>query len=275
MTERECVEILLDSSRPIDQKAEAFSQYMSFHEAVGRNMGSARLGKEMAVRQLFESLPKDKQTVRQTLIDVLGELVEYGEMRRTERQAGARHIVEKLRSLQPGTPIRVRNEDREERARFVEAKRARFVCEYSDGRRCSVPARFFLGVSKSTLPKALSSAQREQRVLVRALSGRNSNFAREKILKQGVKIVPVLLDELAATFSRIEKAPRGFSHGVFAQTLGLVRKVNSNDRALTKRIPEVVEHIAWGRNKKTVKKLIEKHPHKKVRQYCLWRLDAR
>jgi len=120
--------------------------------------------------------------------------------------------------------------------------------------------------------KGESPEQVAHRVFIRSLIGKKRSQAWNLIVREGVKIVPALLDELNAALFRIENAPVGFSNGKYGPALGLVKKINPRDRALTKRIPEVMAAIVIDNEK--ARELVERHPVDSVRERCLRQVHA-
>lgn len=270
MQPQECVKILLDSSCSIDVKYERLSEYISWHEALGRNMRiGARLGRETAILELFKALPKKDRSAAQNLRNVLDEIVMYQKKLKEEYGAEAKDKAEKLRSLSPGTAIVIRRESKEDTVRFIELKRTRLICEYPDGRQYSVPTQLFIREHKGKAPKRLTEKESQQRELIRTLSGRQFKQTTEYILENSHEFLPILLDELESAIERVDDAPVGFSSGTLRHTMGLVKKVNPKDEALIKRIPLAVAGIAEKIGKGKVLKQIKKHSSTKVQNYCI------
>jgi hypothetical protein len=268
--EKKCLDVLLDSSVTLEEKAAHFSDFLAFYEAVGRNTGlGVRSGRVFAYEQLVKALPQADSEARSQLDDVVAEICEHLKKEKRQSDREARALARELRSLKEGTPILILNEDREDLVRLVEVKLTRFVCEYPDGRRYSVPMRNFIRVSSVTAFDTLPEDVRGERELVRALAGSHFEHARDRIVKQGAGVLAILLDELAAALVRIKEAPVGLSGGAFGASLGPVKKVNPRDQALAKRIPKVVAEIAGKTGVEGIKRRIQEHPDAAVRGLCM------
>lgn len=269
MEAQECIRILLSSQYSVKEKAESFGQYIQWHEALTRNMKlKVREGRKYAFRRLFESLRNEDQNAEEKLKSTIKEIGEYWDKEEETLKTDSEVYITKLRSLSPGTPIVIRNENREDIVRFIEMRKTRFICEYQDGRRYSVSARLFVKLHKGETSKPLSEEESQQRDLVRVLGGGGFESAKEEILEKGIELLPVLLDELAASINRVENAPAGITKGVLGSFLGPVKKVNPHDMALIKRVPEIIAEIATRVGENELRRRIEEYPNAKVRDLC-------
>ena len=267
--EKECLDILMDSSSSIEEKTSVLGEFIKRWELIGsRTVLGVRGGRSFACDTLFEALPKNNEKAKQQLGNVIHKIIEYNKQRKKRHDAKARDLSRELQSLNDGAIIIIRNGNRKDCVRLIEVKRLRFICEYPDGRQYSVPVENFVGVSKKSAFEPLPDRIRQLRDLVRNLVGRRSNQAKAEIVKYGVEILNILLDELAATFERIENAPCGISGGVLGAALGPVKKVNPRDEALVKRIPEVIAEIAQKTGTQKVQRRIKSYPNAAVREHC-------
>lgn len=272
--EQQCLDLLLDPSATIGEKAKALAGFVSWYESVGRSVGlGIRGGRTYAYEQLFKALPKGDKNAEQKLRRVIDEVFSHVQRDRRKREDESMRLAKSLRSLRQGTTVLIRNEDREDAVRLIEVKRTRFVCEYQDGRRYSVPVQNFLGVSEDIAFEPPPDVARRRRELVRNLVGPRSEQARDEIVSEGVGMLKALLDELAAAHNRIENAPGGFSRGLLGASLGRIKKVSSRDQALTKQIPEVIAEIAEVAGVEEVRRRVEEHPDALVRDRCAAILD--
>lgn len=266
----ELADILLSSKHSIAEKAKLFDDHLQWNDAFARNMKlSVHQMRKTAMSELYESLPNKNEKTRQQLDIVLDEIINYYVKQRKASDKKSKAIAMTLHSLEQNTPIIIKNNNREDVVRFIELKRNRFICEYPDGRRYSMPINFFIKQHKGKISSQLPQMEREKRDIVRGLgSSRYFESAKEVILKQGLNIVNILLDELAAAIERIDNAPTGLSRGVLSSCLGNVKKINPCDLALTKRIPQILTEIAKKEGKNKVFKQIERYPCDKVKNYC-------
>jgi len=270
MRPEKCVETLLDASNTVEKKATALDSYLRWHESIGRNM---RVGvyacRAAAARELSKAAQDGgAEDVEKRVRASLNEIAQYKDKRKAERNAGVKARIAELRRLPSGTAIVINNEGNEDVVNLVEVKRTRFICEYEDGRLFNVPAELFIRIHEGTPPIRLTVVERENRELVRALSGRHNSVAREQILTHGSSIVPALLDELEAALTRIENAPVGLSQGALRNAIGPVKKINPRDQALVKRIPVVVKEITTQVGTSAVEKLLDEHRNSEVRRLC-------
>lgn len=269
MRTEECIKTLLDASVSIEEKLEWLEAYIDWHESLGRNMGIGVVaGRSSGIMELLGALPKEEKDAEQKLRNTLAEIKKYRTQIKQERDAKVKALAARLHSLNPGDAIVISNQSREDLVRFLEMKRTRFICEYPDGRRCSVPVQLFLRVHKGEAPSQLSDEEARKRELVRTLAGRYFEGAREEILKENGEMLPALLAELAAAMQRIENAPVGLSGGVLSGALGPIKKINPRDQALTKRIPSIITEIAVRIGKEKVVKLVEEYRNAAVQACC-------
>jgi hypothetical protein len=95
----------------------------------------------------------------------------------------------------------------------------------------------------------------------------------EMNLNSNLSPIKSLLNEMTKAYERIENAPVGFSQGLL--NLGLIKKVNNRDIALTKRIPLIISKLANVIGMKEVYKEIEKYNDDRVREKCIQVLRVR
>lgn len=265
MRAKQCLDVLLDSEQPIEKKAKCLCGFITWHDALSRNMHmSAEIGRSMAMAELRECLPQDDSAARAELDTAIREVAAFQQDRARQRSARATANATRLYALRPGTAIVIQNESRQDVVRLVEMKRTRLMGEYPDGQRFSIPVSHFIRVHEGSPPSWLSEEQRQQRDLVRALAGPQFMFVTRGILASPENLVPAMLDELAAASDRIRNAPIGMSGGVLFAGLK-VRKVDPSDHRLVKRISQIAREclrIGEPANRRT---LMENHSSHDVR----------
>jgi hypothetical protein len=267
MNEHKCLDILMNPSCSIEQKAEELAAYIHWYKAVGRNMGfGVRYSMPLAFRLLFEALPKGNEKAQSELRSTLDAIRKHSEQVKSKRSDKKKEMAKELRSIPPGTPIKICERGKVKAVTLLEVKRTRFIFEDSDGRRFSISVGAFRGKAEGKKIKRLPEEIREKRELIRALAGRSSARARAEILKSGIGILNCLLDELKAAMQRIDEAPSGLSNGVFRNSLGVVKKVNPYDEALVKQIPKVVSVLAEKNGIERIQKEIEQYPDTDVKK---------
>ena len=269
MNAEKCLDYLITPSNPIEDKAEYLSEYIQWHETLSRRMGtSVKNGRNAAMNQLNNQIDQHESYTNDQLEDVLKKILKHNQKIKQEHNANTKKITKKIKSLKPKTPIVIKNGNKEEVVLLIEMKRTRFICEFSDGRRCSAPVQVFIKEHEGKAPKMLSEEESEQRDIVRALAGGEFEQIRLWIIGMGIEIIPVLLKELEAALERIENAPVGLSNGLYRSSLGLLKRVNPRDQALTKRIPPIIADIAQKNGIEEVIKMIERYPNTAVRERC-------
>ena len=270
MRETQCLKVLMDPSYPIEQKTEELAEYIRWSKAVGKTMGlGVCYSVPSALRQLYEALPEEDGKAQSELEQTLDAIHEYSKHMKAKKSAKKKKLAEGLRSLAPRTPVKIRDRNWIRTVTFLELKRTRFIFEDTDGRRFSTSIEAFVGVADSKDLKLLPEDVRQKRNLVGALVGRSSAHARTEILNSGIEIFEYLLDELNAAIRRIEEAPSGLSGGVFRNSLGIIKKVNPLDKALVKRIPEVVGELAERIGTEKVQKELERYPDTEAKEYLM------
>lgn len=275
LDEGDCLNMLLDDSSEIEEKAEVLADFIRAHQALARNMHvSVVHGRAHAFQALYEALPKDDEQARPKLDGVFESMAKYYTKREEERKGRAKDLAKLLRRLQAGTAIVVEHQSRKATVAFVQVKRTRFIFEYPDGRRFSAPLEAFMKVAEGEKLELLTESERERRGLVRALAGRYSREARAEILNRGADMLDALLDELAAAKGRIEDAPVGLSRGVLGSALGPVKKINSHDQALVKQIPAVVSELARHTHRDCVVQKVANYPNDDIRQRLMQGLSG-
>lgn len=272
-TDREVASHLLDPHRPVDEKATLLREHLDWKTVVARGTGiRARHARALAMEALFEAAAEHAGGP-QALTQVLQEIERFCAARAKKRQQDVKAIGAQLRQLKPGTAIRMCSNGQESTMVFLGMKRTRFVCEDADGQRFSVPADAFAGVVDEPIQR-LSEKQRQQREVVRALAGRSYAAARHQILAGGAQLITACLEELAAALKRIETAPRGISRGIYAESLGVVKKVNPRDLALKDRIPKVLIELAQAGHEKAVVERVRAHADPRVRERVLAAINS-
>jgi hypothetical protein len=267
--EHECLVELLNPALSVEEKASALSRFFQWETTVGGSMGvGQRFSRVLAYVQLFHALPPGDRDAAQKLKTVLDEVAKYNAEQKARRLARGAAAAEVLRQLESSTPVVIHNYDREEVVRFLRLNRTRFLCEYPDGRRYSVPFQLFVRVHEGKAPAQISEAERRAREFVRSLGGKSFEKAKALILQQGLPVVPVLLAELADAFARIKNAPTKPGRGAFSMFLPPIRAYRAHDVALTKRIPLVIAELAACFGPEHVRKLIAEHPDSRIRRRC-------
>lgn len=266
MDAHSCVEALIDPGKSLQEKLDTLADYLHWHDAVARSMRvGMRFGREVAMSQLFGTLPGRPSEEGEKLRTSLQEIQQYSVRLKEERAADTKSLASQLRSLSPGTSIVIRNGGREEVVQLLEVRRTRFICEFSNGLRYSTPVRCFLRVHDTNVSAPKSQEERKHRELIRMLGGRDFERAKQELVACGADVVSVLLEELDSAMDRVEHAPTGFSTGVLAGSLGLIKKINPHDVCLTKRIPIVITAIAAKTDAKQVRAQIDGYPDEEVR----------
>ena len=244
MNPQECVEILTDQSRRIEEKSAAIADYLQWQSmAAGLMRLPARLGRAAALRYLFDALPKDDPAAHVALKAALEQLKVHAEQRDLARQAETRDLAAQLRSISPGSAIIVREGNRAFVAAFGGLQRTRFIYEFADGLRFSAPVKAFGGIAEGEVVECLPEEMRQRRELVRALAGRGCTQASAQILSHATDLLVPLLDELVAALQRLFGAPGGLSTGAYRDMPGSIRRIRAEDEALVQRIPPMVAEL--------------------------------
>ncbi|MBI4446919.1 MAG: hypothetical protein HY645_13560 [Acidobacteria bacterium] len=171
--EEECVTCLLDPSAVVADKAQMLADYLQYYAAVGASIGVGRRGgRETAIRVLCQTLSPNIEAALDKLRPIFVEIDQYRESEKAARRARTRETSRRLHEVPSGTPVAIKNYNRDELVFFLEAKRTRFVAEYPDGRLVSVPVELFLRVHDEPSPERLSENNKEIRQLIRALASR-------------------------------------------------------------------------------------------------------
>ena len=245
MNARSCSQALLDTHRPLAYKARVLSDYLQWHSTFGSRMGvGARMGRAIALNDLFNALPGTGSDEHQRLKAVLDEIHKYGIGQRASAKKQASALRTQLQSLAPGTPIHVKAPRFRSPVAFLEVRRTRFVFEDSDGRRFEASVHAFDRIAEDGQASVMPDDERERRELVRALAGGSFPEVRAQILADGMETLDALLTELDAAFRRVENAPVGMSKGLLTSSLGPGRLVSPRDQALLTRIPRVISELA-------------------------------
>lgn len=266
---RKCAQKLLDDSLTIDVKTQTLAEYFDWHSRFGTRMKTGvHFSRNLALQQLCEAAQSAYAEGQQRLNCVIKEIMAFADAQKKTREGADKDNCRKLKLLAPGTPIVIARENREEIVFFLEVKRTRFACEFSDGRQFSMPVSSFVQEFVGEMPERLSADERACRDLIRALAGSNSKAAAKEIMRRD-DAIQTLIDEMAAVLSRIEHAPVGISRGLLASALGAARIVNPKDWHLERRIPEVLKAISERGNRKRVLSLVKKCPNLEVRERLL------
>jgi len=269
MNEQECLTKLIDSSSPVEDKVEMLAEYFRVSEAVAPNNGGQDVGREVA-RGLTKRAAEQGGDNPATLEAALQAVFDHCKQTQANH---AKQVALRLRSLTVGTPVTIREGNCKRVVFFLEMKRTRFIVEFPDGRRFSVPVDAFAGVVEGETVRRLSDDVRKQRELVRALVGRSPSTAEAAILREGPEVVSALLDELAATNARIAGEPVGVSDGAPSSVSGPVGQVNVSDLALAHRIVAVIREIAAVVGGDLVRERVEQHPNEAIREQILNELE--
>lgn len=261
MDPKEIVNKLLDDSISVSTKAEILGEYVRWFERLYR---SVRSGKRAALNALFVAVQQNSvQDGKEMLKSVLLEVCDHNRRQKREDDLNVRKKANEMRDLSPNTPIVIKDRGGEKVVRLSEVKRTRFVCEFDDGLEYSVPVSFFVRVHDGEMAPRPASKDVERRALIRELAGKHHAAASDVLISNGIVVIHSLLDEFAAADERVKNAPVGLHDGLM--NLGMVKKINPRDQALTKRIPPIISEIAARGNDEAVMKMVQNHPAKCVR----------
>jgi len=152
MRPEECAEVLLDELVSLEDKADAIGTYLEHYTVWGKEVGmGARNGRAYGMKRLFEVARELDWNADKNLHHIVGQLAKLAKKKRQAWNEEKRTIAKNLRGIAPGTPIVIRDRGRERSAKFIEVKRTRFLCEYPDGKRYSVPVQLFVRAEKQEL----------------------------------------------------------------------------------------------------------------------------
>jgi hypothetical protein len=106
MNAKDLSRILLSPSHSIEEKAEAFTAFVHWHEALGRSTGiGVRMAREFAMQSLHEAIPSGDKKIMQELSNAIKEVSAHFTSRKLNQDAENRTVAAELRSLTPGTAI--------------------------------------------------------------------------------------------------------------------------------------------------------------------------
>ncbi|MCQ3920624.1 MAG: hypothetical protein DPW13_06670 [Planctomycetes bacterium] len=128
----------MDPKRTVDEKLEAIRKRFMAWKAVSRSMGiPVRHAWDMTMKAVSGTVSKREQgTFKRALLSIKARASEQ----RRQDVKQEKESIARLRALPPGTRIKIKDGDTVEEVIFIEAKRSRFIAEFHDGRRFSVPA---------------------------------------------------------------------------------------------------------------------------------------
>ena len=140
MDANKCVDLLLNNEVKTSEKADYVFKYLDYHASIlSSRIGlSRRKSRASAIRGLFDTLPEDQKII---LIDIFNEIKTFTSQK---RKAQAQETAKNLKGLKEGDSIVINNGYDEDVVVFLELKRTRFLCEYPDGRKFSVPVGLFI-----------------------------------------------------------------------------------------------------------------------------------
>lgn len=236
-----CLAALFDSASVDSTKLNTLAEYLREHGVLGSRMGCrAARGREIGIALLFDAL--QEKVKRDALHEVLRRLKVVAAQKGREAAERKRAAAATLATLEHGTPIVIRNGEREEILFFLKMHRTRFDAEHTDGRVASVPVVLFIRIHESEAPARLPEAMARVRALVRELAEPHGRRVRDYILGHAEAMLVPLRDELQAAHERISNAPLGRSHSLLLP--GMVKKIDPADLRLVERIPAVISAIA-------------------------------
>ncbi|MCI0586583.1 MAG: hypothetical protein L0323_07060 [Planctomycetes bacterium] len=184
-------------------------------------------------------------------------------------RTGAAQDASVLGTLPPGTPVAVLLDGREEVLFLLGVRRTRFIAEAPDGRTLSIPSELFVRVHEGPAPARIPPEEAETRALIRALGSRYPVGPALDLAGRGAAVLPLLLDELARAFDRIEDVRGGSPRGPLGSATGSMPRTSSRDLALARAIPLVVCSIARATGAASARAIAERHPDARVRRAVL------
>lgn len=135
-----CIASLLDDSKEVAEKVAIVNDYV--------RRESTRISEKEAFEKLFEAFPSDPEA-REKVEQACYAIRDHN---KSERKARLKPTVDKLRSLQSGTLVVIRNQsDHEQTVKFMEIKRTRFICEFNNGRQYSTPVSRFIRIHNESV----------------------------------------------------------------------------------------------------------------------------
>jgi hypothetical protein len=140
MEASKCVDFLLNNEAKTSEKADYVFKYLDYQASIlSSRIGlSKRKSRASAIRMLFDTLPESQKRM---LLDIFDEIKTFTSHK---RKAQAKETAKNLKGLKEGDSIVINNGYDEDVVIFLELKRTRFLCKYSDGRKFSVPVGLFI-----------------------------------------------------------------------------------------------------------------------------------
>ena len=261
-----CLVAMMDPSVEIEHKTRVLGQYLADQSALS---GALRLPlrhiRAMAIRRLFSELPTDDGAAKQALQTVLDRIVEKGKQEKAQAldQSGQSEILaERMRSLQSGTAILVHNGNGMHLAVLLGVRGRCFTFELPDGQRHTVPARFFIGIAMTDMPR-LAEDERQRRILVRKLGEDRAEQAAERILNRGEEMLDPLFIELTAALQRIRANRRQIVMALRA----VGAEVQGADRVLIRQARQLLLRLARKLGTECILRHLQQHADEAVHKF--------